>query len=85
MRVIENLCAGRKIVTTNPHVRTQWFYASDRVLIVEKGKYEPVAEFLATPLEQPAAEFSEFHIQTFARHHLGDRGHPLDGSRPPAL
>ncbi|MEC7817661.1 MAG: hypothetical protein VX454_03265 [Pseudomonadota bacterium] len=85
MRVIENLCARRKIVTTNLHVRDQWFYSPDRIMVVQRGEYDGVAEFLRTPLDQPTKSFEEFYIQSFARFLLGDQGHPLDGSQPKLL
>jgi len=82
MRTIENLCARRKIVTTNPRACDHWFYSPDRILHVEAGDYDKVAPFLETPLEKPERDFEEFHVQTFARFLLSDRGHPSDGSRP---
>ncbi|GAB5348748.1 hypothetical protein [Alteriqipengyuania sp. 357] len=82
MRTIENLCARRKIVTTNARVCDHWFYSPDRILVVETGDYDAVAPFLETSLAEPDRAFEEFHIQTFARFLLSPRGHARDGSRP---
>lgn len=71
MRMMENLCAGKKIVTNNAWVRGEPFYSPDRIHIFDGLDFSGVADFLRTPLAEPAAEFPEYHIQSFTRRLLG--------------
>lgn len=84
MRVIENLCARRKIITNNRRVMNESFYSPDRFHVFEDGDgYEGVAEFLSTPLAEPGRLFEEYRIQAFARHLIQGTGHaiPVAGAR----
>ncbi|MBC7506325.1 MAG: hypothetical protein H7267_11470 [Sandarakinorhabdus sp.] len=80
MRVIENLCAGKKIITSNRRIRYEPFYTPDRILIFDGLDFSGVADFLAVPLAQPDEDFADFHLQNFLVRLLEGRGHPL----PPA-
>ncbi|WP_156397751.1 hypothetical protein [Sphingomonas sp. Root1294] len=71
MRMMENLCAGKKIVTNNSWVREEPFYSPDRIHVFEDLDFSGVSEFLEVPLLDPDARFPEYHIQTFVRRLLG--------------
>lgn len=71
MRMMENLCAGKKIVTNNSWVKKEPFYSADRIYVFEGVDFGGVAEFLETPLTEPDAKFAEYHIQSFVRRLLG--------------
>lgn len=77
MRIFENLCAGKKIVTNNRRIMTETFYSPDRILVVEGDDYSTVPGFLRTPLVQPDQSFAEYHIQAFARHLAAGTGHTV--------
>ena len=83
MRVIENLCAGMKIITNNPRVRDEHFYSPDRFHVYEGLDFTGVREFLDSPLADPEADFPEYHVQTFVQHLLRGTGHALPGAPPP--
>ena len=51
MRLIENMCADRKIVTENPRILSEPFYREDRFHLVDGYDFSGVAEFLARPIE----------------------------------
>lgn len=46
MRIIENLCSGRKIITDNSHIAEEPFYSKDRVFIYEGVNFEGVRSFI---------------------------------------
>lgn len=71
MRVMENLCAGRKIITNNPQVKDMEFYSEDRFFVYECLDFSGVKAFLSNPLVDPSRRFSDYHIQAFARTLLG--------------
>ena len=50
MRLIENMCAGRKIITENPRILGEPFYREDRFLLVDGHDFSAVPEFLARPV-----------------------------------
>ncbi len=50
MRLIENMCAGRKIVTENRRILDEPFYREDRFLLVDGYDFSQVPEFLARPI-----------------------------------
>lgn len=77
MRVIENLCAGKKIITANPRVKQESFYSPDRFFVFESLDFEGVADFVRTPLCYPEADFPDYHIQSFVGHLLEGQGHAL--------
>lgn len=72
MRTIENLCAGKKIITNNRHVLEDYFYSPDRILCFDGFDFERVRRFLDVGLVEPGKKFEEFHIQTFVRNLLVD-------------
>ena len=79
MRVIENLCAGKKIITNNPGILEADFYSPDRFHFFENKDYTGVNEFLEEPLAEPERTFRAYHIQAFAKHLADGTGHPLPG------
>lgn len=66
MRIMENLCAGKKLITNNPNVKNADFYSPDRVLIYKDQDFSAISDFLKIPLDRPAEKFQEYHIQSFA-------------------
>ena len=72
MRTIENLCAGKKIITNNPAIRKEPFYSNDRIHVFDGLDFNGVKAFLATPLREPDATFPEFHISSFVRRLVND-------------
>jgi hypothetical protein len=71
MRTFENLCGGKKVITNNAGVKGESFATPDRFLVYEGHDFDGVAAFLDQPLEDPSADFPQYHIQTFARQLLG--------------
>lgn len=52
MRVIENFCSGKKIITNNPLLKDELFFSNDRFLIFKDYDFSDVKEFLNIPLKQ---------------------------------
>lgn len=71
MRMMENLCTGKKIVTNNVWVKLEPFYSPDRIHVIERVDFRGVEDFLHIPLADPRADFPEYHIQSFTRRLLG--------------
>ena len=81
MRIFENLCAGKKIITSNSRIAHEDFYSPDRIHIFsEHHGFQGVAEFLDVPLENPGETYPEYRIQAFARHLVDGTGHPIPQS-----
>lgn len=66
MRLIENMCAGRKIVTENPRILDEPFYREDRFLLVDGHDFSAVPEFLARPITSQL-DVEAFGIDSWAR------------------
>jgi hypothetical protein len=77
MRVFENLCAQKKIITSNQRIMSEAFYTPDRIHVFNDLDFDGVKAFLDTPLASPDENFAQFHIQTFVGHLLEGRGHVL--------
>ncbi len=73
MRTIENLCAGKKIITNNAAIRQEPFFSDDRIHVFEGLDFSGVKDFLQRPLHNPGATFPEFHLSSFVRQLLGNR------------
>lgn len=76
MRIFENLCSGKKIITNNSRIVSESFFSPDRILVVANGDYDPIPSFLDEPLADKGRRFPEYHIQAFARHLAEGTGHP---------
>jgi hypothetical protein len=48
MRFIENLCAGKRIVTSNPRVRGEPFYTPQRIFVAEGLDFTGLPQFLGS-------------------------------------
>lgn len=80
MRMMESLCAGKKVITNNVGVRAEPFYSPDRIHVFEDLDFSGVAAFLKAPLAEPEAQFPEYYVQAFTRHFIGlDPVLPLGG------
>jgi hypothetical protein len=73
MRVIENLVAGKKIITNNAAIRAESFYSPDRIHVFDGLDFGDLRGFLETPLADPDQRFEQFHIQNFTATLLGLR------------
>lgn len=71
MRMMENLCAGRKIVTNNRWVLREPFYSPDRIYVFDGVDFSGISSFLEQPIADPDATFPDYHIQSFTRRLLG--------------
>lgn len=71
MRMMENLCTGKKIITNNTWVKREPFYSPDRIHVFKDHCFEGVAEFLGVPLANPELDFEEYYVQNFTRRLLG--------------
>ncbi|MDJ0978413.1 MAG: hypothetical protein QNI87_07740 [Erythrobacter sp.] len=72
MRLIENMCAGRKIITENPRILDEPFYREDRFLLVDGHDFSAIPEFLATPITSKL-DVEAFHVDNWARRLIADR------------
>lgn len=50
MRLIENMCAGLKVVTENRRIEDEDFYRSDRFLVVENLDFTSIQSFIERPI-----------------------------------
>ncbi len=73
MRTIENLCAGKKIVTNNPLIVHESFYSPDRIHVFSDMDFSGISDFLERPLQSPDSNFPEFHLDQFVRFLIGAR------------
>lgn len=73
MRTIENLCAGKKIITANPLIKSDYFYTADRIHVFQDMNFSGIREFLNLPLQDPYQKFEEFHLHNFVKALLGQK------------
>jgi hypothetical protein len=66
MRFIENMCAGKKIVTENARVLEEDFYRPDRFLITDGSDFSRLKEFLRSPIRSEL-DTERFSIENWAR------------------
>lgn len=67
MRVMENLCAGKKIITNNKEIMGAPFYTPDRICVFENLDFSEVKSFIETPISSPSDPLKEYYIQNFVR------------------
>lgn len=68
MRFMENLCAGRKIITNNKRAFSEPFYSPDRIHVFDDLNFDGIKEFLDKPLKQEdTKEIEQFYIQNFVK------------------
>lgn len=84
MRIFENLCAGKKIITNNPRIAREEFYSPDRILVMEDGEHDAIPSFLDLPLADKSRQFPAYHIQAFAEHLASGTGHSNPEAAPAA-
>ena len=84
MRTIENLCAGKKIITGNPGIKAEPFYSDDRILVFDGLDFSEVKSFLNRPLLEPEADFSQFHLPNFVARLVQDSAQTQVLSHAPA-
>ncbi|MEE4206494.1 MAG: hypothetical protein V2I39_09380 [Erythrobacter sp.] len=66
MRLIENMCAGCKIVTENPRILDEPFFREDRFLLVDGHDFSALPEFLARPVTSDL-DVEAFRVDTWVR------------------
>ena len=71
MRMMESICAGKKVITNNARVKEEPIYSPDRIHVFTGLDFSGVSEFLQTPISDPDERFRQFHIQAFTRYFLG--------------
>jgi hypothetical protein len=71
MRTMENLCAGKKIITNNAMVKETDFYSEDRFFVFKGLEFEGVSEFLQRQVSSEGRDTSRYTVQEFARRLLG--------------
>tara|TARA_R100000935_G_C2800142_1_gene150091 strand:- start:86 stop:1069 length:984 start_codon:yes stop_codon:yes gene_type:complete len=71
MRMMESLCAGKKVITNNTWVRQEPFYSPDRIHVFEDLDFSGIAAFMDIPIAEPEAHFPEYTIQAFTRRFIG--------------
>ena len=59
MRVIENFCSDKKIITNNALLKGESFFSNDRFFIFEDLEFSGLKEFLNSPLN------TEVYSQSF--------------------
>ena len=78
MRLIENMCAGKKIVTSNATVRGETFYSEDQFFVVENLDFSGLKAFLKTETQGSTtgapreARYSEFTLDRWLDSIFGD-------------
>lgn len=72
MRFIENMCAGVKIVTSNPRIAQESFYAPDRFLVIDGENFEAIPAFLSTPITS-TLDVEAFSLRSWVRSLLSMR------------
>lgn len=77
MRIFENLCARKKIITNNRRIVHEEFYSDDRIFLIDEGNFSGVERFLDAPLQNPDKSFPEYHIQAFVKHLASGTGHSI--------
>ncbi|MES2339675.1 MAG: hypothetical protein V4537_16405 [Pseudomonadota bacterium] len=70
MRFVENLCAGRKIVATNPRLADEPFFTPDRFMLTPDLDFSGLAAFLDAPAPSPG-DFQRFSLATWVGRLLG--------------
>lgn len=81
MRTMENLCAGKKIITGNPGIVREPFFSSDRIHVFDGLDFSGVKAFLDRPLQAPEARFAEFHLGSFVARLIDDAVPAAGGAR----
>jgi len=84
MRTIENLCAGKKIITGNAGIKAEPFCTEDRILVFDGLDFSAVKPFLDRPLMAPEADFPQFHLPNFVARLMQDSAPTHAGSHAPA-
>ena len=83
MRLIENMCAGRKIITENARILDEPFYREDRFLLVDGYDFSAVPDFLARPITS-RLDVQRYGIDSWAAQLIAepDAARPSSASPP---
>lgn len=65
MRFIENLCAGKKIISNNNRILIDFKGDEDRILHFKDLNFSGVTEFLEKDVKKNRQRFEEYHIDSF--------------------
>lgn len=77
MRVMENLCMNKKLITNNARISEESFYSPDYIHIYEGFDFSGVAEFMRKADVARGPTFEKYHIQEFVRTLIGVDDKPL--------
>lgn len=67
MRVMENLCAGKKLITASQNIIEEPFYSPEQIFVYKDDNFEGVDAFMNIPLPANDHRMDEFFIQSFVR------------------
>ena len=67
MRIIENLCAHKKIITNNTRIKQEIFINEDRAFVFDDLNFEGIKDFLERPLKDKEEDYPDFHIDCFVK------------------
>ncbi|MFG1230450.1 CgeB family protein [Xanthobacter wiegelii] len=67
MRVMENLCAGKKLITASRNIRHESFYSPDRIFILENDNFDGIDKFLDAEIKDQGGSMEEFYVQNFTK------------------
>lgn len=73
MRIAENLCAGKKIITNNSYIKNEKFYNQNLIFIYDGDNFEGVDEFLQKENNSSNERFSEWSIDNWVENLFGLR------------
>ena len=71
MRMMENICINKKVITNNKWVVNEKFYSKDRIFVFNNKNFTGVLDFLDTKIMNSDVEFNQYFIQNFAKLLLG--------------
>lgn len=69
MRIIENLCSGRKIITDNLHIKGESFYSKERIFVYKDIDFEGIDRFINDDCDLDV-NYSSLHIISFVNNLL---------------
>lgn len=70
MRLVENMCSGKKIITNNKRILREPFYSPDRFFVFDGFYFKGVGTFIQQPIEEETIRLDDFYIQSFVKNLL---------------
>ena len=66
MRIIENICSGRKVITDNVHLAQEPFYSPEHIWIYEGHDFNGVDRFVNTS-SCHTTDYTDLHVTSFVK------------------